>query len=95
MLIPRFSIRSLLLLTTGCGFVFLILNFGVRGHFWARAVWIGLASLLLSFVLFAAFFAGAFVLASLFGMVRREPKAASPFATDRPPPQVIPPVEVD
>ena len=52
-LIPRFTIRGLLLLMTVSSFFFLILTFAVRGRVWAIAVSVGVASLLLAFLGYA------------------------------------------
>lgn len=94
MLIPRFTIRWLLLLTTICAVIFLIVGFAVRGEYWAIAISTSVVSLAFAFFLFGLFFVVAFVLASLFGIVKRaQPAGGTPFATSEPPPQVIPPIE--
>jgi len=57
MLIPQFSIRVLLAVTTACAVVFSIVGLAVRGSAWATAVSVGIGSLailvLVSGVLFA------------------------------------------
>jgi hypothetical protein len=93
MLIPRFTIRWLLLLTTVCSFFFFVVAFAVRGSAWAGAISIAVAGLVGAFILFGAFFGFAFVLAALFGLIRNRPTGGTPFATAEPPVQIIPPEE--
>jgi len=93
MLIPRFTIRWLLLLTTVCSFFFFVLACAVRGSGWAGAISIAVAGLVVAFILYGAFFGFAFVLTSLFGQIRSRPTGGTPFATAEPPPQIIPPEE--
>lgn len=57
MLIPQFSIRSMLLLTAGCAVVFSVVGLALRGHYWAAGVSIGVLSLVAAFVVYALFFA--------------------------------------
>jgi len=93
-LIPRFTIRGLLLLMTVSSFFFLILTFAVRGRLWAIAVSVGVASLLLAFLGYAAVFGVAYVVASIVSLLRGAAAGpATPFATAEPPPQIIPPDE--
>ena len=54
MLIPRFTIRWLLLLMTVSSFFFFILSFAVRGQAWAIAVSLSVGSLLLAFLCYAS-----------------------------------------
>jgi hypothetical protein len=56
MLLPRFTIRTLLVLLTVCAFVFVVVGMAIRGKFWARGVTIGLASLLFTALVHAAWF---------------------------------------
>lgn len=94
MLIPRFTIRWLLLLTTICAVVFFIVGFAVRGESWAIAISTSVVSLAFAFFLYGLFFVAAFILATLFGIAKRsQPVGGTPFATAEPPPQVIPPME--
>lgn len=93
MLIPRFTIRWLLVLMTVSGFFFLLVGFGVRGHSWALAISLAIFSVVFAFACYFVFFLGAFFFASLFGIVQRPKSAESPFATERPPPQLVPPAE--
>ncbi len=93
-LIPRFTIRGLLLLMTVSSFVSLILTFAVRGRAWAIAVSAGIAGLLLALVGYAFVFGVAYVVAFTAGLLRGNAGGPStPFATAEPPPQIIPPDE--
>lgn len=94
MLIPRFTVRGLLLLMTVSSFFFLILAFAVRGRAWAIAVSAGAASLLVAFLGYAVVFGVAYIVASVVNLLRGAgPGPATPFATAEPPPQIIPPDE--
>ena len=93
MIVPRFTVRSLLLLMTVCSVFFLVLATAIRGQLWAIAVSAAVGSAVLAFLCYGAFFGVAYLLASVFGLVRRETHAGTPFATAAPPPQLIPPEE--
>lgn len=94
MLIPRFTIRGLLLLMTVSSFVSLVLTYAVRGRVWAIAVSVGVASLLLAFLGYAFTFGIAYVVAAAASLLRGTAAgAATPFATAEPPPQILPPDE--
>jgi type VI protein secretion system component VasK len=62
MLIPRFSIRWLLWLTTFSAAVSLVLSFAVRGKAWALATAAGLWVLVITAMLYAAAFLAAWLL---------------------------------
>ena len=55
-LLPRFSIRTLLTMLTLAAVAFLIAGMAYRGQYWAWGVTIGLASLLLTALVHAAWF---------------------------------------
>lgn len=99
MLIPRFTIRRLLAITTICGmfaWVHAIAynpNVELQDKVWAVAISIALTSLGLAFICYAIFFGFAYILATLFGIVREKPVGGTPFASEQPPPQIIPPQE--
>ena len=93
MLIPRFTVRWLLLLTTVCAVFFAIVAWGLRGNSGALALSIAVGSLVLAFVCYGAVFGVAYVLASLLGVFQRRPTGGTPFATAAPPPQILPPDE--
>jgi hypothetical protein len=56
MLLPRFTIRTLFVITTVAAFVFLIAGTAYRGQNWAWGVTIGIASLALTALVHAAWF---------------------------------------
>jgi hypothetical protein len=92
MLIPRFTLRRLLLVMTGISVVCVIIAQASRGHAWAIAISMAVAGLVLCFLVYAALFSAAFTLAAMFGLTRRRAVvAASPFAAAQPPEQLVPP----
>jgi len=95
MLIPRFSVRWLMLLTTVCAVFFLVMRYAALGRFWAIGLVATVSTLVLAMLVYGLLFSLAFVLAGLLRMVRPSSPTASPFATDSLPPQVIPPRDVD
>jgi hypothetical protein len=95
MLIPRFTIRWLLSLTTVAAVFSLVVHLALQGRAWAIAVSVTAASLALAFFLYAVFFAVAYLAASFQGLFRGRPTDGSPFATAEPPPQLVPPQEPD
>jgi hypothetical protein len=56
MLIPQYSIRWLLALTTGCAAVFSVFGLAVRGSHWAQGVSIAIAALMVVLLIHAFFF---------------------------------------
>jgi len=92
MLIPRFSIRFLLLLTTFCAVFFFVMTLAVQGSQWAVAVCVATGGLLLSMLMQAGTFGVAWAFTSFFGLFRRDELASSPFASAKPPPQYIEPL---
>jgi hypothetical protein len=93
MLIPRFTIRGLLLLMTVSSLFFFILSFAVRGQAWAIAISLSVGSLLLAFLGYGMVFGLATLIASIQALMRPAPRCDTPFATAAPPPQIIPPDE--
>jgi uncharacterized membrane protein len=94
MLIPRYSLRTMLGLMTAFGLLFLVISMAVRGHEWALAVVLAIASLAIVFLAFA----GQFLVVWLFAqgarlLSRSEP--GSPFAQGKPPPQILSPTDPD
>ena len=55
-LVPRFSIRTVLFVTTLFALLFVVVGVGYRGQLWAWGVVIGLASLAVTALVHAAFF---------------------------------------
>jgi len=64
-LLPRFSIRALLGVLTICAVAFLIAGMAYRGQYWAWGVTIGLASLMLTALVHAAWFGLVWLFAQL------------------------------
>ncbi len=95
MLIPRFTIRYILIVMTLCGLFFLVVSLAIQGKTWAIAASLSGASVVVTFLLYAAFFGFAYVLASIFGVFRQRPTGGSPFANAELPPQIVPPQEPD
>ncbi|MFC1759534.1 hypothetical protein ACFL2H_12335 [Planctomycetota bacterium] len=91
-LIPNFSIRWLLGVTTSAAFFFLIVNFARAGHTWAFGVSAAIVFALLLFVFFALMFSFSYWMTRLTRFAQPKPKPISPFATETLPPQIIPPV---
>jgi hypothetical protein len=91
MLIPRFSIRWLLGLTTFSAGVSLVLAYAVRGQPWA----IGIVATLWAVVIIAVFYAAAFILAWLLNQflattyLKRRRAGDSPFAAASPAPSPL------
>ena len=56
MLLPRFTIRTLLVMLTVSAVAFVILGMAYRGQNWAWGISIGLASLLVTAIVHAAWF---------------------------------------
>ena len=65
MLLPRFSIRALLVLLTLCAVAFVILGMAYRGQNWAWGISIGLLSLLVTALVHAAWFGIVWILTQL------------------------------
>lgn len=95
MLIPRFSIRWLLGLTTASGVFFYLVMLATRGQAWAIAISVAVASLLATAFLQITVFGLAWLVTSWLQRFRRSTGRTSPFASAGPPEQVIPPVDID
>lgn len=91
MLIPRFSLRALLLATAVCAVLSLVLAGAVRGQAWAVSMTAGFSTLAALLVVHPLAFAVASVLSLLRKQLSPPPSGTSPFATAGPPRQVIPP----
>jgi len=91
MLIPRFSIRWLLAMTTACAVFFAIVASAVRGQIWAVAISVSVASLAVAFLLYAIFFLFAWWVSLIVDAARPTALPRSPFADASMPPQLVPP----
>jgi hypothetical protein len=90
MLIPRFSLRRLLLLNVGFALVFLLGRFALAGSAWAVGLMMGVVATAALMMIFGFWFLAAYSISFAYWF-RRTPPTESPFATDKLPPQVIPP----
>jgi hypothetical protein len=95
MLVPNFSIRWLLGMTTAAAFFFLVVNFAIAGQTWAYCAATAIVFLMLAFVFYGIMFFFAFWLTQVTRFAQPKPKPTSPFATDSLPPQIIAPVDRD
>ena len=93
MLIPRFSLRQLLAITTASAIFFYVVAMATRGFQWAIVVSIAGSSVLLALLVYAVLFAVAWLLTLLGSLFTARHAAASPFANAAPPPQLITPPE--
>jgi hypothetical protein len=88
MLIPRFTLRWLLGLTTISALVSLVLSFAVRGQPWALGITAGLWCLAIVFVFYVSAFLAAWLIANTKSAFRVSPPAGSqgdnPFASKLP-----------
>lgn len=71
MLLPRFTIRALLVILTVCACVFVVVGLAFRGEQWAWGVTIGVLSLLFTLLVHAGWFL------LIWGLARMQSKRAS------------------
>ena len=95
MLIPRFTVRWLLFLTTVCAGLAFVVSLGVAGQSWAIALAVTFAAFALMVVFYICAFCLAWASAAGWGLINERRTAASPFAMHTPPPQILPPVDPD
>lgn len=74
MLVPQFTLRAILAVTTVAAFAFVIAGLAVRGHAWAWAVTIGVACLLVAMLVQAA----CYCMVCLFARLGERPPGESP-----------------
>ena len=91
MLIPRFSIRWMLVLTALFAVFFLAMSFAGSGSHAAAAVVVSVFAVAITFGLYGLLFGLAYGLARIVRLTRPATQPSSPFASDKLPPQVIPP----
>jgi len=85
MLIPRYSLRWLLGLTTFSAGVSLVLSYAVRGHAWAIGISAGLWSLVVVAIAYVITFLAAWLVVQVVVVTRsgsRDGSGASPFAAE-------------
>jgi Na+/melibiose symporter-like transporter len=77
MLVPRFTIRALLVMLTVCAFVFVIAGMAVRGQHWAWGITIGILSLAFTMLVHAAWFTVVRMLEQMQSRQKEEPAVRS------------------
>ncbi|GIW92088.1 MAG: hypothetical protein KatS3mg110_0129 [Pirellulaceae bacterium] len=93
MLIPRFTLRTYFVVCVMVALMGVVANYAWKGQTWAVALLAAVGSFVVMFVLYAAAFIGAWGFVEIaLARARRRQQPTSPFATDRPAPQVLPPV---
>ena len=90
MLIPRFTIRRLLWITTLCSVFFLGVSLGARGHVWAASISAAVVSVATAFLFYAVFFAATWLVSRVVFAAAGRHEAGSPFAQHSPPPRIVP-----
>lgn len=95
MLLPRFSLRLLLLLITVSGVFFFVVAQAVGRHAWAIALTAGISAILGTILLHAMVFSLAWTMTFLWRRMVGHQTSGSPFATTEPPPQIIPPMDLE
>jgi hypothetical protein len=93
MLIPQFSLRHILVLTTVCALFFYVVAMATRGNQLAIAIAITITSVFVVLAVHAMLFAVAWGLTLLGRLFTKQSIATSPFANATPPPQFIAPPE--
>ncbi len=93
MLIPRYTLRRLLLVMTGVALFSLVIAQAVQAKPWAIGLVAAVAGLFLSATLYACVFVGAWAIAGLRSGKGRQVSSQNPFRSASQPPQIIPPVD--
>jgi hypothetical protein len=95
MLIPRFTIRWLLLLTVACALVAMLASMALKGSIVAISMTIALGGAVGMILLYAIVFCVAWGAAKLWRQFATVRSSTSPFATHTLPPQLLRPDEPD
>jgi hypothetical protein len=77
MLLPRFTIRALLVMLTICAFVFVFAGMAIRGQHWAWGITIGILSLAFTLLVHAAWFGAVWMLAKMQSREQEQPARPS------------------
>ncbi|MBM4004626.1 MAG: hypothetical protein FJ295_15310 [Planctomycetes bacterium] len=95
MLIPKITIRGILLSMIGFGFFFLVMADAVRGKSWAIATCLAISTVAILALFFVVMFSSSYLIARVHRRLTSSglPAAGSPFAAETPPPQIVPPQE--
>ncbi len=79
-LLPQYSLRWLLLVTTACAVLFSVFGFAVQGNKAAIGISVAVLSLGLLLLIFGLLFLLLWIVSLFWGRVRRRRKGNSPFA---------------
>lgn len=93
MLLPKFSLRQYFAVVTAISVISLVVVYAARGHDWAFSLLVSLGTLATTFVVLAVLYVAAAPIAAINNSLRShaERQPTTPFATQLPPPQIIPP----
>lgn len=93
MLLPKFSIRLMLVLTAVTAVFFFIVSLAVNGSKWAVGLSLGFGLIPVFFLAYAFFFLIAYILTRFTKVARPKVQPVSPFSPESLPTQIIPPKE--
>ena len=91
MFAPQFTLRKLLLFTVACCVFAYLVSMAVQGHDWALPFVISGIAVAVAMVLYSVFFLIGWIFSLLLKDLRWKQTTESPFASDRPAPQILPP----
>ncbi|PHR98418.1 MAG: hypothetical protein COA78_26115 [Blastopirellula sp.] len=94
MLMPQFTIFRLMIFIAVCAVISWIAMSAVRGEVWSIAIMLTLFSFAIWAVLQFILVTAGYIITLIASKVTPE-QAVSPFATDRPAPQILPPSNID
>jgi hypothetical protein len=93
MLMPKFHIKHILMAMTLLAGLCVFVKFAIDGQLWAVSLCVGLAALATIFIVYALTFLAASPLILVDATLRLQQPPTTPFATNEPPPQILPPQE--
>jgi hypothetical protein len=79
MLMPRFTIRTLLVVLTICAFVFVMVGTAFRGQYWAWGVTMALVSLIATALVHAAWYGTVWLFSQMSSTHPASPNVVPPF----------------
>ncbi len=91
MLMPKYTIRRLLLITAVSGVFFAIVAAAARGNHWAIALSAAITSLFVMLLFHAIVYVVAWWISATYDASRPQRKPTSPFANAAMPPQLVKP----
>jgi len=92
MFIPRYSIRTYFITTVVLAIFCVVLGYAIDGRLWARGVSVAVIAAVGAFGMYALLFAIAWVFVEGRSALKKSP-LQSPFASDQPPKQILPPMD--